>query len=202
MENFAEDSYNYLLKTNIPVERSWIDLTVYFVDSTELVKHVSDPRIEKSLEIMKADGAIDEFELRSVNRLLMAFKQDANWDEFVQLIDELSSSYENRYERGVNEGELLGATLAIANASKEWWIENPNAPYSQEQPSLRLLPAWLAADAVGAVLGGVISYAYQEATGDCNENDPCDLGGAILAGAVMGSTGVAGKAGRWISKLF
>ena len=150
---------------------------------------------------MKDNGLLDDYELTSLNRIVDAYLDDANWDEFVSMLNELTESYENRYESIYYKGHVLGLTLSIGNASKLWWESNPNAPYVDQETGTRVLPAWLLADAIGAVAGAAFSYAYQEATGDCTADDPCDVGGGMLAGAVFGSTGVIGKASKWLKGL-
>jgi len=64
----------------------------------------------------------------------------------------------------------------------------------------KALPAWAAADVVGAgysaVVAGIGSYST---TGEVNWGE---VRIAAVGGAVAGSTGIIGKAGKWLSGLF
>ncbi|MDR0295739.1 MAG: hypothetical protein LBH91_06100 [Prevotellaceae bacterium] len=93
---------------------------------------------------------------------------------------------EQGYTVDSQNGQILAVTLAISISSIEWWEENPDV-----FELTRILPAWAGADIAGAV-GGAIWSAI---TGG-------NLASGAAGGAIMGSTGVAGKVGKWLAKLF
>lgn len=94
---------------------------------------------------------------------------------------------------------MVASILAISIASIEWWEENPDA-FADNTKSTKALPVWAAADVVGGVLGAGMSAAAQYGVnGDVNWEI---VGYSALGGAVAGSTGIVGKAAKWISGLF
>ena len=116
--------------------------------------------------------------------------------EIQELIEEFNHI---GYNVDSGEGEMVATVLAISIASIEWWEENPDA-FTDNLKSTEALPAWAAADVVGAAwgaaTGAIGSYA---GTGEVNWTA---VGVGAVSGAVAGSTGIIGKAGKWLSKLF
>ncbi len=83
----------------------------------------------------------------------------------------------------------------------KWCRQNPDATsYSGRGVSNFAVPAWVAADAGGAIGGGVIgaidSY-YQN-----GEVDWTSVGIGALGGAIDGSVGISGKIARWVRSIF
>lgn len=103
------------------------------------------------------------------------------------------------YDVTSGEGQMVATILAISISSIEWWEENPDA-FANNKISTKALPVWAAADLVGGVLGAGMSAAAQYGVnGDVNWEV---VGYSALGGAVTGSTGVVGKAAKWLSGLF
>jgi hypothetical protein len=115
--------------------------------------------------------------------------------------------------------QLTGTILTIGLKSCEWWGENSEAmyqddfsfifnysePFVQSGPSvpksdnLYLVPV-VATDIAGAFIGTIASTASQLIVhGSINMNMVYMGAGA---GAVLGSTGIIGKVGKWLSKWF
>ncbi len=69
-----------------------------------------------------------------------------------------------------------------------------------DQKSTKALQVWVGADIAGAAVGAtqsaIISYTT---TGEVNWES---VGLSAVGGAIVGSTGIIGKAGKWISNLF
>ena len=63
--------------------------------------------------------------------------------------------------------------------------------------STRVVPTFVGADVAGAVIGAASSAGYQLVS----NGSVGDWGGAA-SGAVVGSTGVVGKIGKFLSSLF
>ncbi len=102
------------------------------------------------------------------------------------------------YDSNSNYGYISGYAIAISLSSLEWWEKNAEGQELMTK-EIKLIPAWVAADAVGALWGaasGAIgSYLVN---GEVNWGS---VGFGALSGAVAGSTGVVGKVAKWISKL-
>ena len=67
--------------------------------------------------------------------------------------------------------------------------------------STLLVPIKAITDTVGAVVVGVSSYLHQKGHCRCTKENPCDIGGEILAGAITGPRVVVGKDGKRPSRL-
>ncbi|PKL82189.1 MAG: hypothetical protein CVV24_11420 [Ignavibacteriae bacterium HGW-Ignavibacteriae-3] len=125
--------------------------------------------------------------------------------EFQATVAQMTESYDEYYsETSVTEdaGTLLGICLAITQSSIDWWQQNPDADIYDQlvKTNKTALAPWVAADALGALCGGISSYVTQRArTGGVSWTA---VGGAAVAGAVAGSTGVVGKVFKWLGGLF
>lgn len=91
----------------------------------------------------------------------------------------------------VPQGALGGVVLSVSKSSLEYWKE--------EQPAqTKAVQAFVGADIAGAVMGaanGAIgSYVV---SGSVNWGS---VGWGAATGAIIGSTGVVGKLGKWINK--
>jgi hypothetical protein len=104
-----------------------------------------------------------------------------------------------KYPSDSNVGYLSGYVIAVALSSIDWWELNPESGALMTK-SINIIPAWVAADAVGALWG-----ATSAAIGSYIVNGGVrwgSVGYGALSGAVAGSTGVVGKVAKWISRLF
>lgn len=149
-------------------------------------------------------GIIDDFEFTRISLIGQIVKDNhdgliSNYElksTILQLKDEWIAK---GYSIDSDNGHALAITLAISLASIEWWEENPSA-FDSSSNRTKALPAWAAADIVGAgysaVVAGIGSYST---TGEVNWGA---VGIAAGGGAVAGSTGIIGKAGKWLSNLF
>lgn len=100
------------------------------------------------------------------------------------------------YDSNSREGEMVGSILAISMASIEWWDEYSD-PFGNAEES-KVLPAWAAADIIGAAWGGATgAISSYIGTGEVNWTA---VGVGAVSGAVAGSTGAVGKIAKWLIK--
>jgi len=149
-------------------------------------------------------GLIDKFEFIGLNELGQKVKDnfdgvisDAELENFlIHLKDEWITQ---QYSVSSKHGQILAITLSIALASVEWWQQNPDA-FDDSRKSTKTVAAVVAADVVGAgysaVVAGIGSYTTK---GEVNWGA---VGIAACGGAIAGSTGIVGKAGKWIASFF
>jgi hypothetical protein len=120
--------------------------------------------------------------------LKLNYERKLSDDLLKQKVNELILKFDNlSYSEDSEEGKMVAVTLAISISSIEWWKQNPNAVGS----NLKVAP-WVAADVggaiFGAVWGGVVGGSWKSA------------GIGALGGAIAGSTGIAGRIGKFLFK--
>lgn len=207
------DNYKELVKTDylmsyiIPIESRSDDGEEF---TTEDVRNL----IEEAYEC----GGIDLFEYNTFMELIDCVIQNANGtlsnDSFQTKVNELIAKWEDYYkdidfsnliiseqtsteESGLEpvdfqNGALGGVVLSISNSSLEYWNE--------ESEDSRAIPVFVGADIAGAVICAASSCVGSYAiSGTINWSG---VAWSAASGAICGSTGVVGKVGRWISKLF
>jgi len=138
---------------------------------------------------------IDKFEYDNLITLVQASYDNCmgrvSKENLEILVNNIQSNWEaKRSTFGAEYGNLLGITLAISQASLEWWTEN----------WVEKLPPQVGTDIAGAVIGGCIALGGQLIFGDGSVNWGA-VGYGALGGAITGSTGAVGKLGRWIGKF-
>jgi len=147
---------------------------------------------------------IDDFEFNRMNLIGQKAKDNhdglISYEELKNIILQIKNEWiAQGYSIESDKGNALAITLAISLASIEWWEENPDA-YGDNQKNTKALPVWVGADIAGAAVGAtqsaIISYTT---TGEVNWES---VGLSAVGGAIVGSTGIIGKAGKWISNLF
>ena len=149
-------------------------------------------------------GIIDDFEFNSMNLIGQKAKDNhdglISYEELKNIILQIKNEWiAQGYSIESDKGHALAITLAISLASIEWWEENPDA-YDDNQKNTKALPAWAGADIVGAGYGAAVSaISSYTTTGEVNWEA---VGIGAVSGAVSGSTGIIGKAGKWLSNLF
>lgn len=117
-----------------------------------------------------------------------------SYENLEEIIKEIKGEYlKQNYSKDTKYGHLLAITLNISLYSFEWWKNNPSALNTK-------LPFWAGADIAGAIIGGANAVIGGYAsTGSVNWGSVAIGAGT---GAILGSTGVVGKVGKWISSLF
>lgn len=166
--------------------------------------NTEDTNIFDLIEQLKKSNQINENTYSILSRLSIDLK--SNYEHLLsdaQLkvnIQELIKEFNNiGYNVDSGEGEMVATVLAISIASIEWWEDNPDA-FADNLKSTKALPAWAAADVVGAAWGAATgAIGSYSGTGEVNWTA---VGVGAVSGAVAGSTGIVGKAGKWISSLF
>ncbi len=116
-------------------------------------------------------------------------------DELKNRINSYIQDFNNAgYEEG-GEGEMIGTVLAISLHSLEWWEQNPDATsYSGRGVSNFAVPAWVVADAAGALFGAAWNLLGQSG-GDIDWES---VAWSALGGAIFSSSGIVRNIYRWI----
>ena len=148
-------------------------------------------------------GMIDDFEYNKLEQIGQIVKDNCDGivsnDELKRCIMAIDDEAKEYYgSTNSNDGQTLAITLSIAFASIEWWEENPDA--FGDINNSKVLPAWVGADIAGAAYGAIVSgVGSYVTTGSVNWGG---VGISAAAGAISGSTGIIGKAGKWLTNLF
>ena len=140
------------------------------------------------------EGIIDIQEQTLLNSLVFYINsdyEDGDHERLKKNIDSLCKRWERLFgDKEEKAGEFSGQIIGIAKASIDWWEENTE--------ETRALPAWVGADAAGALVGGIVSATAQYLT---NGNVHLkQVGYHALGSAVISSTGVVKCLASWINK--
>ncbi|NOU61854.1 hypothetical protein [Marinifilum caeruleilacunae] len=154
-----------------------------------------DPESENLLDLierLKSDNQINSDSYRILSDLYYNLKLNYNRElsdyDLKLNVEKLITEFNNvGYDAISQEGHMLATVLAISISSLEWWEENPDA-----YGNTKVAP-WVAADIGGAIYGGI----YGGITGGSWES----AGWGALGGAIAGSTGIAGRIGKYLSRL-
>jgi len=171
-----------------PIRASHTTLSV-LIDDLHQANVISNREFEKLLDFQET--------------LSKVYPAEISETDFTDYLKESANKIEN-------ESVILRTMIDIGIHSNEWWNNNtpdiylPNpigeVPYPSEQYQTYALPAVVGTDIAGALVGGVMSAGIQYAVnGDVNWTI---VGASAVGGAIVGSTGVVGKLGKWISSLF
>lgn len=151
--------------------------------------------------LANADGSLSntDFEVK-VNNLINQWEVKYADVDFTQLeiprtVDNLTVVEGSSIAfKDAPKGALGGVVLNVSKSSLDYWEGE------QLMVQSRAVPAFVGADIAGAVIGacssGIGSYVT---SGSVNWKG---VAWGAASGAVTGSTGVVGKVGKWISKLF
>ena len=142
-----------------------------------------------SYQILKDNDLINQYELSLLRE--MHEKVKANRDgslgaiELKDFISAKKLEWDNQnFTVCDNHGYVSGLVLSVAQNSIEYWLK-----YHSGEIESRVAP-WIAADVggalIGAVSGAIIGGNYDA------------VAGGIVAGAIVGSTGLAGRLGKWL----
>lgn len=188
--------------SNLSLDENYVNQTTNFLSGEDLNTFIRSSYFREQINSFNESPDIHSLEKKVLNELLRGYLNDLSWDDYKTIVDNLTEEYNNsHFIKGSPEGDVSGVLLAISNHSIQWWTEHPEA-YPKSEVENRLIPAWFAADIVGAIAGGLVSGLYQMYTTGCSSSNPCDIGGGALSGALFGSTGVISRVGRWIYKIF
>lgn len=177
------------------------------------------PALSQIIFLTNQNGLIDNFEkdkLIEINNLVSENKAGRiTITELKEEMNKIAIDFDSKkYDFNGKNGHLLAQTLSIGLNSIEWWITNGDVFISSETtggkggPNVNfkyidnssLVAPWVGADIVGGVISGAIAASGQYAlTGSVNWGT---VGWSAVGGAVVGSTGIVGKAGKWLSSLF
>lgn len=142
-----------------------------------------------SYQILKDQDFINDYELSLLKEIHNKVK--ANKDgglgatELQDFISAKKLEWDNQnFTKCDNYGYVSGLVLSVAQNSIDYWLN-----YDSGEIELRVAP-WVAADVGGALIGAVV--------GAVGGADDVGLGTSIIAGAVVGSTGLAGRIGKFL----
>lgn len=189
-------SLNPELSTEI---NSLVDGPDYFKAEFLKTKALSD-ETQNIISNAVVAGVIDNDEADIFRSILNLANSNPSFEQLNSHIDSLILIWDaNQYEQSSSLGEYSAILLAISKRSTEWWLENPRCLFENES---RIAP-WLAVDAAGAAVGGALHMgSYYANNGSLDGCCGDGMGVSMLGGAVVGSTGLVGKAGRLLSNLF
>ncbi|MDE6236206.1 MAG: hypothetical protein K2M56_10700 [Muribaculaceae bacterium] len=159
-------------------------------------KNGSYPIVDEFKEL-RNNGIIDGFEFTYIKELcevIAQYKQGivslTFLDNEIKMID--GKWAEHYQDVGTPQGQTLAYVLCIASSSVEWW--------SEQEVHTRVVPAWVAADVGGALVGAAIEGGTQFIKFN-RVTSWTNVGCKALGGAVVASTGIAGKIGKWLFRL-
>lgn len=192
-----DENAKSVLKQGIADYKDWyITDNLYEIAITQ-TRNLTEGTFNEDLASLYDAGLIDEFEYGKLLALCNAsaanHRGELSLEEFQIIVDGFIKEWELQDYEG-NSGTMLAVSLAVAQSSLEWWIENHTS-------ETRALPAWAAADIAGALIGGISNAGYQLLVSD-NDFSWSGLGWATVSGAAVGSTGAVTKVGKWLSGLF
>ena len=147
-------------------------------------------------------GIIDDFEYKKLDYIGQIVKENYHGiisnEDLKEIIISINNDMKEYYgSKNSNNGQALAYTISISLYSIEWWEENPDA--FGDDNSLKVLPAWVGADIAGAAYGAIVAGTGSYiTTGFVNWGA---VGISAGAGAISGSTGIIGKAGKWLTSL-
>lgn len=177
-ETRAIDDINF---EKIPADEISFDEAIFVARELQLIDDFEGAKFREigDMVILNADGQLSNADLKTY---------------LLGVVDEWNAQV---YDKNSKQGQALGMTLAISLASLEYWEENPD----QVMAPTRALPIVLANDIAGAAVGALVNIYWTTVIND----QPVDwgkVGDGALSGALLGSSGVVGKLGKWLSKLF
>lgn len=148
------------------------------------------------------ENLISETDKKIVNDIIASLHENLNGNlsnsELYKKLLEHREYWESSQNIRGNKGSIYSyLILDISINSLEWWDKN-----SSEALGYQKLAPWIASDIVGAIAGAGISVGLQYFLGDSGEINWSIVAGSAIAGAVLGSTGVIGKVGKWVSSWF
>lgn len=124
----------------------------------------------------------------------LAFTPKFSDVNFENILNNLNKKFnEGFYSAYPEEENMIGIIISISNSSYSWWKEHPEDRKDGDYNPNGIAP-WAAADIGGAIYGAVSGAAGSYVnSGSVSWGS---VGWGAVAGAVGGSTGIAGRIGR------
>ena len=166
-----------------------------YLKSSNLRQTFNSPQLISDILFLKNNQLIDAFEYSFLINFLPELENINSFEDLMFKTNYYINQWENQgYLEGTKSGDISGVILAITKRSTEWWLENEDQVGLQTNQ--KAVP-WLALDAAGAIVSGVLAgVAEYQLTGECCSDT---WGVAVVGGAVVASTGLVGKVGRFIA---
>lgn len=192
-----DEQYKPILCQGLTDFKQYYDTELFYKDY--FVKVNGQLPVVDGLRELKDQGSIDDFEFRNLKELCEIIAMYKSGIVSLNYLGNAINDYEQKWAEHYTElprvsGQTFAYVLSIARSSYEWWSEQ------EEQTGTRAVPAWVAADVGGAIVGAVIEggsqyLLYRKVT------NWKSVGCKALGGAVVASTGIAGKIGKWLFRL-
>lgn len=148
---------------------------------SEEFRDISDVAIQEDIEILENNGLISEEES---SLMFNAYKAAGN----LNALEVLKVEWESKnYDLSKSEGSISLATICLAISSTEYWN---SYNHNEETAIVRLSPAH--ADVGGFIVGAAL--------GGLSGDDISTSMGKGIVTAVVASSGIAGRIGRWLFK--
>jgi len=196
--NSVENNMNLIHYNNV----------VGIINNTILVDNPIEGKqttLNKLIIDLKNNNLISNSELIKINTLQytisQAFEGNISYEDFNLFIKDLENDVSE------NDYVLLEPISSIATYSNEWWTINEREIYLPEpvgsinpgdsQYQTYVAPV-VATDVGGAIVGAALAAANQYIN-----NGKVTVGGVAVGavgGAIVASTGIAGRIGRWLFK--
>ncbi len=156
--------------------------------------------LKETLEFLKEKNELSNFSYQVLNDLIILVERNYHKElsdfelkkSVLSLIDRVNF---HKYKKDSPEGALVASVLSISIHSLTFWEENSEIMYSNGK-----IAPWVGADIAGALIGGATGALSSYASSGRVSLTACSISAGV--GAISGSTGLVGKAGRFISRLF
>ena len=173
------------LESPIEKKSNFETFAIYGEAHNALLHHVSANFIEPQITPTSKEEAVD-YVLANAAGTLSNNEFEMKVNDFIE-----SSSLDFK---DAPKGALGGVVLNVSKSSLDYWEDE------QLLVPSKALPVFVGADIAGSIIGACVSSVGSYVTaGDFNWKS---VAWSAASSAIVGSTGIVGKVGKWISKLF
>lgn len=189
-----EPKYKTILVNELKAYKRYYDPEVLY---DEAFPNGTTVTLRDNLVSLEQSGFVDRFEVELLLQLAAATNDNMRGvlssEELTSKVMSLCDKWEAHYKDTVKGcGSFSAYILSISKSSMEWWAVEADT-------STRAIQLIIGQDIAGAVVGAVSSAVIQYTVN--KQIDGLSVGYSALAGAITGSTGIVGKAGKFISKF-
>lgn len=218
--NNKASSYNQIKKDEKEALLKSINDNAKLLETSDVQKIINN-QINISNPISNTQTSLSQLILDLKNQNVISLDEYEEINDFQNVLTKVNNSelsatdlndYVNKLDNRI-EGKnykIIEPMVSVAKYSNNWWNDNTPTIYlplpigevthPSNQYTTYALPVAVGTDIAGALIGGAMSAAIQYgANGNVNWGI---VGASAVGGAIVGSTGVVGKLGKWISSLF